>query len=62
MTVEGLIPCPDLKKKRKAQDREEGEIIPLKGVKQPKNVKDKRAHSVENREEIGAEACRRLRT
>ena len=33
VTVEGLIPCPDLKKKRKAQDREEGEIIPQKRTK-----------------------------
>ena len=55
MTVEGLFPCFDLKKKRKAQEGEEGEIIPPKGAKQPKNVKDKRAPSVESREETGAE-------
>ena len=33
MTTEGLLPCPNLKKKRKAQEGEEGEIIPLKGAK-----------------------------
>ena len=62
MTAEGLLPCPYLKKKRKAQDGEEGEVIPLKGAKQPKNVKDKWAPSVESRKETGAEARRRLRT
>ena len=48
--------------KRKAQDGEEGEVIPLKGAKQPKNVKNKWAPSLESREETGAEARRGSRT
>ena len=62
VAVEGLLPCPDLKKKRKAQEGEEGEIIPPNGAKQPKNVKDKRAPSVEIKEETGAKARRGPRT
>ena len=52
LTTEGLLPYPDLKKKRKAQEREEGEIIPPKGVKQPKNVKDKWAPFVESKRKL----------
>ena len=56
VTTVGLLPNPDLKRKRKVQEVEEGEVIPLKGAKQTKNVKDKRAPSVENYEESnGAE-------
>ena len=58
VTTMGLLPNPNLKRKRKLQEVEEGEVIPLKGVKQPKNVKDKRAPSVESREKFsGAEVC-----
>ena len=57
MTVEGLLPCLDLKKKRKALEGKEGEIIPPKEAKQPKNVKDKRAPSAESKEETGVDAC-----
>ena len=48
----GLLPNPDLKKKRKVSEAEEGEIIPLKGTKQPKNTRDKWALSMESKEEI----------
>ena len=51
VTAVRLLHNPDLKKKRKVQEVEEGEVIPSKGAKQPKNVKDKRAPSVESREE-----------
>ena len=50
-TTVGLLPNPDLKKKRKVPEAEEGEVIPQKGTKQPKNAKDKRAPSVESKEE-----------
>ena len=42
VTAVGLLPNPDLKKKRKVPKMGKGEMIPLKGAKQPKNVKDKR--------------------
>ena len=59
----GLLPNPDLKKKRKVQEVEEGEVIPSKRAKQPKNVKDKKAPSMGSREESsGAEVRRRVRT
>ena len=63
VTTVGLLPNPDLKRKRKVQEVEEGEVIPLKGAKQTKNVKDKRAPSVENYEESnGAEVRWGVRT
>ena len=46
MSAVGLLPNLDLKKKRKVpevQEVEEGEMVPSKGAKQPKNIKDKRA-------------------
>ena len=59
MTAVGLLPNLDLKRKRKVQEVEKGEVIPPKGAKQPKNAKDKRAPSVESREESnGAKVCR----
>ena len=58
VTAVGLLPSPDLKKKRKVQEVEEGEVIPPKGAKQPKNVKDKRAPSMESREESGGAEVR----
>ena len=63
VTTVGLLPCPGLKKKRKVQEVEEGEVIPLKGAKQPKNAKNKRTSSVDSREDLrGAEVCRGPRT
>ena len=52
----GLFPNLNLqKKKRKEKDIEEGEIVPPKGPKQQKIAKDKRASSVDNREDpLGA--------
>ena len=59
ITTVGLLPYLDLKKKRKVQEVEKGEVVPLKGAKQPKNVKDRWACSVDNKEDpIGAEVCR----
>ena len=56
ITVVGLLPCPDLKKKRKVQKVEEGEVVPPNGAKQPKKVKDRWASSVDSREDpVGAE-------
>ena len=56
VTTVRLLPYPDLKKKRKVQEVEEGEVVPPKGAKQPKNVKDKQASSVDSREDlVGAE-------
>ena len=49
-TVEPL-PRPDLKKKRKVQEVEEGEVVPSKGSKQPQNARDKWASSVDSRED-----------
>ena len=40
-TFLGLIPLPNLKKKRKEQDLEEGEVVPQKGDKQQKTVEIK---------------------
>ena len=51
-TVE-LLPNPDLKKKRKVLEAEEGEVIPQKGTKQPMNTKDKWAPFAESKEETG---------
>ena len=56
VTMVGLLANPDLKRKRKVQEVEEGEMIPPKGAKQPENAKDKRAPSMESHEESnGAE-------
>ena len=33
ITTVGLLPNPDLKKKRKVLEAEEGEMVPLKGTK-----------------------------
>ena len=61
-TVE-LLPCLDLKKKRKVQEVKEGKVVPSKGEKQPKNAKNKRASLVDSREDpIGAEVRRQQRT
>lgn len=46
-----MLLYPDLKKKRKVQEVEEGEVVPPKGAKQPKNAKDKQASSVDSRED-----------
>ena len=63
VTAVGLLPNPDLKRKRKVQEMERGEVIPPKGAKQPKNVKDKKAPSVESREESnGVEVRREVHT
>ena len=63
VTTIGLLPCPSLKKKRKVQEVEEGEVIHLKGAKQPKNAKNKWTSSVDSREDLdGAEVCRGPRT
>ena len=55
----GLHAIPNLKKKRPMQELEEGEVVPQKGAKQYKTTKDprdKRANSVDSREEqTGAE-------
>ena len=54
----GLKVNPDLRKKRQAEDLEEGEVGPQKGAKQQKKTKepkDKRTKSVESRDE--AELC-----
>ena len=62
VTALGLLPNPNLKRKRKVQEVqevEESKMVPPKGAKQPKNVKDKRARSVESREESGSAEVRR---
>ena len=33
VTIVGLLPNPDLKKKRKVLEAEEGEMVPFKGTK-----------------------------
>lgn len=54
----GLIPLPNLKKKRKEQDMEEGELVPLKGAKQQETAKDKCAFFADSREDLnGAKVC-----
>ena len=50
----GLKAIPNLRKKRPVKDLEEGEVVPQKGAKQQKKGKDphdKRAKSVESRDE-----------
>ena len=59
VTMVGLLLNPDLKRKRKVQEVKEGEVIPPKGAKQPKNVKDKRAPSIESHEESSSAEVRR---
>ena len=62
MTSVELLPNPNLKRKKKVQEVEEGKIVPLKGAKQPKNAKDKRASSADSREDsFGAEVRRSQR-
>ena len=59
----GLKANPNLKKKRMVEELEEGEVGPQKGVKQQrktKEPKDKRASSMENRDEV--ELCRGQRS
>ena len=51
MTSVELFPCLDLKKKRKVQEVEESEVVPLKGAKQPKNAKDRRASFTDSKED-----------
>ena len=51
VTTIRLLPYLDLKKKRKVQEVEEGEVVPSKGANQPKNAKDKRASSIDSRED-----------
>ena len=54
-TDPGLLPMPNLKKRRPDQGLEEGELAPRKGNKQQKTTrdpKDKRGSSVDNREEV----------
>ena len=62
VTTVGLLPNPNLKNKRKVPEAEEGEMIPQKGTKQPKNAKDKQAPSVESREETDIDMRRGPRT
>ena len=57
VTTVGLLPNPDLKKKRKVLEMEKGEIVPQKDTKQPKNAKDKWAPFVESREETSVDMC-----
>ena len=50
----GLKSISDLRKKRPAEDLEEGEVAPQKGTKQQKkskDPKDKRAKSIDSRDE-----------
>ena len=55
-TTLGLLPIPNLMKKSKDQEVEEGEMVPQKRAKQEKTVKDKRASFVDSGEEpSGAE-------
>ena len=59
----GLLANPNLKKKRPGQELEEGEVAPQKGTKQQKTIKDprdKRATSVDSRDEV--EVRRQQRT
>ena len=48
-TTAGLLPIPNLKKKRKEQEVEE--VVPQKEAKQQKTAKDKRAFSIDSRED-----------
>ena len=58
----GLKPNPDLRKKRQIETAEEGELVPSKGSKQPKQSQDhrnRRSNSVDNREEPPVAQVRR---
>ena len=58
-----LLANSNFMKKRPGQDLEEGELVPYKGSKQQKTIKDlkdNRASSVESKDE--AEVCRQQRT
>ena len=62
-TTIGLLFIPNLKKKRKEQEVKEGEVVPQKEAKQQKTAKDKRALSVDSREDPSmAEVCQQQRT
>ena len=51
-TTVDLLPIANLKKKRKEQEVEEGEVVCQKEAKQQKTAKDKgRASSIESRED-----------
>ena len=59
----GLIPLPNLKKKRKEQELGEGEVVPQKEAKQQKTAKDKWDSSLDSRKDpVGAEVRRQHRT
>ena len=63
VTLIELFPCLDLKKKRKVQEVEESEVVPLKGAKQPKNAKDRRASFTDSKEDpVRAEVRQQQRT
>ena len=62
VTTVGLLPNPDLKKKRKVLEAEEGEMIPQKGTIQAENARDKRVPSTESKEETGIDRRRGTRT
>lgn len=54
-----LILLPNLKKKRKEQELEEGEVVPQKGTKQQKIAKDRQASSMDRMEDpVGAKVHR----
>ena len=56
ITTLSLLPIPNLKKKRKEQEVEEGETVLQKEAKQQWTAKDKRVSSVDSREDpSGAE-------
>ncbi|XP_065630036.1 uncharacterized protein LOC136067737 [Quercus suber] len=58
----GLKPLPYLKKKRPITDTEEGEVVPPKGTKQQRVVKDqrsRRASSTESRDDLLVAEVRR---
>ena len=57
-TTLGLLPIPNLKKKRKEQEMEEGEMVPQKEAKQQKTAKDKQASSVDSREDPSGDEVR----
>ena len=62
--IVGLLPIPNLKKKRKEQEVENGEVVRQKEAKQQKTALDKgRASSVKSREDPGmAKVCQQHRT
>ena len=52
ITTLSLLPIPNLKKKRKEQEVEEGETVLQKEAKQQWTAKDKRVSSVDSREDL----------